>query len=397
MNIHNYLIKYTKNLNESDIYDYNMEKYDNFKKFTDDHYGLEYLRNNNYIKYVKVMRQKIVLMGIDEFNTLINKINKIFILMDENHLFYKLNFRKYLFNIKKIYFLLKKRENSINEEIKKFQILYDKYINNERIKFKILHTLNVCSRKYSLFNKYKRELLFYINEFNNLEEKYGIEQKLINIVNSERKLIGKKSEYNVNKLIKEFIQLENELENKKKKYYYLENIDIFKIFQIKINSNICKGEIDGLIVSEYNNEYLIEYIIEIKSSIKATFEDIYKILGLRNFFINYEYKKNIIIDNIKLTEQSFNKIINCSINNWLIYICNDNKNKVDKSHLYFTYVLKIIDYDFIKDYYINNNDEIIKKKYKLVVENKEYINNLFLIWKKHINLNRDSSCIYILK
>lgn len=317
--------------------------------------------------------------------------------MDENHLFYKLNFRKYLFNIKKIYFLLKKRENSINEEIKKFQILYDKYINNERIKFKILHTLNVCSRKYSLFNKYKRELLFYINEFNNLEEKYGIEQKLINIVNSERKLIGKKSEYNVNKLIKEFIQLENELENKKKKYYYLENIDIFKIFQIKINSNICKGEIDGLIVSEYNNEYLIEYIIEIKSSIKATFEDIYKILGLRNFFINYEYKKNIIIDNIKLTEQSFNKIINCSINNWLIYICNDNKNKVDKSHLYFTYVLKIIDYDFIKDYYINNNDEIIKKKYKLVVENKEYINNLFLIWKKHINLNRDSSCIYILK
>ena len=120
-------------------------------------------------------------------------------------------------------------------------------------------------------------------------------------------------------------------------------------------------------------------------------------MGLRNFFINYEYKKNIIIDNIKLTEQSFNKIINCSINNWLIYICNDNKNKVDKSHLYFTYVLKIIDYDFIKDYYINNNDEIIKKKYKLVVENKEYINNLFLIWKKHINLNRDSSCTYILK
>ena len=30
MNIHDYLIKYTKNINENDINDYNMENYNNF-------------------------------------------------------------------------------------------------------------------------------------------------------------------------------------------------------------------------------------------------------------------------------------------------------------------------------------------------------------------------------
>mgnify|MGYP000751661029 CR=1 FL=1 len=51
----------------------------------------------------------------------------------------------------------------------------------------------------------------------------------------------------------------------------------------------------------------------------------------------------------------------------------------------------------LKDYYINNNDNIIKKKFKLIIDNQEYINNLFLLWKNHINLKKYSSCIYILK
>ena len=35
MNIHDYLIKYTKNINENDICNYDMENFDKFKKFID--------------------------------------------------------------------------------------------------------------------------------------------------------------------------------------------------------------------------------------------------------------------------------------------------------------------------------------------------------------------------
>ena len=76
MNIHDYLIKYTKNINENDICNYDMENFDKFKKFIDNHYTLNHLKNNNYIKYVKVIRQKIVLMGNNNYEMLINKINK---------------------------------------------------------------------------------------------------------------------------------------------------------------------------------------------------------------------------------------------------------------------------------------------------------------------------------
>lgn len=394
MNIHDYLIQYAKNVNEDDIYDYKMEDYNNFKIFINNHYNLEHLKENNYIKYVKVMRQRIVLLGNNNYEKIINNINKIFILMDENHLFYKLNFYKYLFNIKKIHFLIKKRQNSIDNEIIKFQDLYKKYENNNKIKFEILHTLNICSRKYTLFNKYKRELLHLIDEFIKLEEKFGIEQELINIVNSERKLIGKKSEYNVNKILKKYIDT---LNSEKENYYYLENIDIYKNFHMKMNNKVCKGEIDSLILSKKDDDYIIEYIIEVKSSIKATFEDIYKIIGLKNFFLKYNFTQDIHINKIKLNEKSFSKIINKPVHEWLIYICNDQKNKIDKSHLYFSYILKIIDYDFIKDYYINNNDKIIKDKFKLIVENQDYIDHLFSLWKNHIHLKKNSSCIYILK
>ena len=109
MSIHNFLRDNSKNLCNNDVCNINMENYDNFKKFVDNHYNIEHLKNNNYLKYVKVVRQKIVLSGVYEYDQYIDKINNIFELMNEHYLFYKLNFRKYLFNIKKIYFLLKKK------------------------------------------------------------------------------------------------------------------------------------------------------------------------------------------------------------------------------------------------------------------------------------------------
>lgn len=395
MNINKYLQNNLKNLCEEDIYNLKMEDYDNFKKFIDKHYNLNHLRNNNYLKFVKVTRQKIALGGNTDYEELISKINNIFQLMSEHYLFYKINFRKYLFNIKKIFSLLKKRDNALNKELERFQELYDIF-DIDSIKFKILKTINSVNRKIQLFNIYKRELLYLINCFIELEYEHDISQKLINIVNNERALIGKKSEYNVNIIINNYIKKQN-LELDQKKYYYLENIDIFKLFNIKINNNVLKGEIDGIIISKNGNDYIIENIIEIKSSIKATFEDIYKIIGLKNFLLNYNFNnRNFQVNNLILNEKSFEKLINYNVDEWLIYICTDDRNKIDKSHLYFSYILKIIDYDFIEDYYIKNEENIIKKKHKMIIKNEDYINNLFNIWKIHLNIKKNSSCLYIL-
>jgi len=396
MDIHNYLLKYSKNLNESDICHLDMENYDNLKKFIDNHYNLEHLKENNYLKYVKVTRQKIVLSGNTEYDTLIDKINILFEEMSTHYLFFKINFRKYLFNIKKIFVLLKKRQFGLKKELERFQELYNMF-DSYNIKFKLLKTINACSRKISLFNVYKRKLLYHIHQFTILEYKHGIDQKMINIVNCERNLIGKKSEYKVNRILNEYVNEKNK-GLKEPCYFYLENIDIFKIFNIKTTNNVkCKGEIDGLIIKKEDNDYIIEYLIEIKSSIKASFEDVHKIIGLKNFFMNVNFEdEKFLVKNIKLTKNSLKKIINYSVHNWLIYICNDDKNKIDKSHLYFSYILKIINYDFIKDYYINKQENEIKKKHKMIIDNKDYIDNLFNLWKLHINLTKNQSCIYIL-
>jgi len=403
MNLNDYLKNKIKNINEDDICHMNILEYNDFKQFVNEHYNLNHLKNNNYLKYVKVVRQKIVYTNEEKYEELIDEINAIFKKMHEKNLFYKLNFRRYLFNIKKIIFLLQKRELGLNDEIKRFNELYH-FFPSQIVKFKLLQTINTTSNKLIQFKKYKHKLVYLINKFKDLELKYDIDQDLININNNERTLIGKKSEYNVKKILKEYIKELNKMNEMNKdieyiEYIYYENVDIFKLFNVKLNNNKnCKGEIDGLILKKEKNDYIIEYIIEVKSSIKATYEDINKIMGLKQFFINYEFTQNKQInEEIVLNEKSFEKIINNKIHEWLIYICNDNKNNIDKTHFYFSYVLKIIDYDFIIDYYVNKSENSIIKKHKKIVDNQDYVEQIYEIWKKHVYLTKEQSCIYIIQ
>ena len=403
MNLNDYLKNKLKNINEDDICHMNILEYNDFKQFVNEHYNLNHLKNNNYLKYVKVVRQKIVYTNEEKYEELIDEINAIFKKMHEKNLFYKLNFRRYLFNIKKIIFLLQKRELGLNDEIKRFNELYH-FFPSQIVKFKLLQTINTTSNKLIQFKKYKHKLVYLINKFKDLELKYDIDQDLININNNERTLIGKKSEYNVKKILKEYIKELNKMNEMNKdieyiEYIYYENVDIFKLFNVKLNNNKnCKGEIDGLILKKEKNDYIIEYIIEVKSSIKATYEDINKIMGLKQFFINYEFTQNKQInEEIVLNEKSFEKIINNKIHEWLIYICNDNKNNIDKTHFYFSYVLKIIDYDFIIDYYVNKSENSIIKKHKKIVDNQDYVEQIYEIWKKHVYLTKEQSCIYIIQ
>jgi len=172
-----------------------------------------------------------------------------------------------------------------------------------------------------------------------------------------------------------------------------------KLLNIKsIQESSIKGEVDGMIIYYDGINYIIEKIIEVKSSIKATFEDTQKFLFLRSVIdkliddeIQINYGKYIF------TRKSFMNIINKDLADWTTYICINkiNYDIIEKSHLYFCTVLKIIDDDFIKDFYVDNNENSIKKKYDIIINHKDLIDNLFEIWKKNIKFDNEGCNIFI--
>lgn len=104
-------------------------------------------------------------------------------------------------------------------------------------------------------------------------------------------------------------------------------------------------------------------------------------------------------NNYKFTKKSFVNIIGKKISDWTIYICVNNiyKDSVEKSHLYFSGILKILDDIFIKEFYVNNNEKIIIEKYNIIVKNRKLINNLFKDWKENIKLNNSECNVYVSK
>lgn len=391
MNLNSYLLDKCKNLNNKDIHEYSMEIYDNFYYFIENHYSLEHMKKNNYIKYIKVMRQKLLNDKPDEYNFLLNKINQLINLLFRYNLFPNLVIRKYLFKIYKFLKILDVKKNNIIDTIKYYEKLYETYNDKDDVKFKILMNINGYNTKFQVYSKISKEIKYHINNLINLEEKYDIDHKLIEINNLERGLLGKKSEYLVDKIIKSYIL------QSKKNYFYIQNIDIIKLFNLKINEiDNLKGEIDGMLLIKVENEYFIEKVIEVKSSIKATFEDIIKFINLINKIKDLD-DKYYFLDNVKLSKKSFSILLNNNIHEWLIYICQNEKKTIEKSHFYFSHVLKIVDNEFIKRYYIENDKKIIDEKFDIITKNKEYVNNLFNEWKDVVNLNDKDSIIFLLK
>ena len=390
MDLIDYLKTNAQNLTNKDIKHMNIEKYENFKKFIDDHYELEYMKKNNYIKYVKIIRQKIVYLYNDQYYYYIDEINQIIKMMSEYHVFYKINFKKYLYNIDKIKKELNKREKNLYDTIHNFQEMSKQYESKPKIKFQILHTINRYYYKLSIFKKLKREILCIIQDFIDYEESFGIDQKLIQLNNMERTYIGKKSEYCISKLIHNYTKKHNQ------EMIYKENIDIFKLLHVKINSMHFKGEIDGLLLKIVDGQVIIEHIIEVKSSIKSSYEDIYKILALQEVLKNMTFSEEMYLDEYVLTSKSFEKIIHKPLKDWLIYMIIDVKNKIDKSHLYFAYVLKIIDNEFIKNYYVEKKEDVLRKKHHQILKKEKYVQQLFNLWVGHVNLNNNDSILFML-
>jgi len=398
MQLNNYFNNYFDVLTHDDISEKNsFNNYDNFKNFIINHYNLDHLESNNYIKYVKVKRQILILEDKISYDTLLSKINSIIRIMNISNIFPNINIKKYLFKINTIFKLINDKKNILTKNIYMVRNLHPLKMDSLKVKLKTIQNINSLLYKYKIYNKYSKELINYINELIELEKIYNIDHHLIELNNIERSFLGKKSEYSANEVIFNYIHILNN--NSDKKYFYEINIDIIKLLNININheSNI-KGEADGMIISYDGKDYIIEKIIEVKSSIKATFEDIKKFTCLKN------YIKDLIDNNISygqyiFTKNSFVNILNKNISDWTIYICiNDYEhNIIEKSHLYFSTVLKIIDDNFIKEFYIEKNEKIIKEKYKIIENNTTLIDNMFNEWKTSIKLGSNECNVYIKK
>jgi len=400
MELNTHINKYFNMLTYNDISEKNnFQNYDNFKNFINSHYNLNHLETNNYIKYVKVNRQIIKLKEDNKYMNLLSKINSIVKIMSIHNVFPSIDIKKYLFRINTLFKLIEEKKINLINTIKTIRSLFDLKGDDAKFKFKIITGVNTLTYKYKIYVKNSKKLIYYINQLIKMENMYNIDHKLIELNNMERSFLGKKSEYTANKVILDYINILNK--NNNKTYYYETNVDILKLFHIDLNhSSNIKGEVDGMIISYDGQEFIIEKIIEVKSSIKATFEDIKKFESFRNYILsNNIINNNIVYGKYIFTKNSFVNILNKNISDWTIYICINgyDHNIIEKSHLYFSSVLKIIDDNFIKDYYVDNNEYIIKEKYKIVQNNLLLIDKMFNEWASNIKLGTPECNVYILK
>jgi hypothetical protein len=371
----------------------NFLSYENFKKFIYDHYNLYHIENNNYIKYVKVKRQIIRLTNNEEYIKIINDINSIISYLSDLNIIPNINIRKYMYKINTFFKFINDKEKILLNTINKIRELF-KIKDNYIFYLKIMNGINPLFEKYRIFKVKKRLLISLVDNLIEFELSYGIDHKLIELNNMERAFLGKKSEYTANKVISLFIS------NNKKKYFYLLNIDLLKLLNIDQNNYMkIKGELDGIILYHDGNNYIIEKIIEVKSSIKATFEDYPKFHFFKKYISSLSDDFIAYFDNYNFTKSSFQYIIDNDITKWLTYICINTcyKDVIEKSHFYFSHAIKIVDDNFIKSFYIDNNDDAIKDKYKIICKKRNIINKLYDIWQDNIKLGSDECNIYVLK
>ena len=118
MDINDFLCKYFNRLSGDDISDINhFTTYDNFKQFILDHYQLDHVEKNNYIKYVKIKRQMLKLIDWGKYTKYINKINSIIEIMTYNHVFSHFDIKKYMYKMNVFFKLVENKKNSLKKTI----------------------------------------------------------------------------------------------------------------------------------------------------------------------------------------------------------------------------------------------------------------------------------------
>lgn len=398
MELNNFLKVYFNQLSPKNICESNnFDTYENFSQFIENHYELHHVEMFNYIKYVKIKRQILKLKEEIKYDKVIKDINSIIEILASFNTFPNVNIKKYFYKINVFFKLIEDKKNALLNTVNIIRSLFD-LKDDPDFRIKILNSLNSILYRYKIFLKYSKKLIFCVNKLLNLENSYGIDHKLIELNNEERCILGKKSEYTANKIIYEYIKKMNK-KFTNREYYYETNVDFLKFLNINLyHDNNIKGEVDGMIIYYDGCDYIIEKLIEVKSSIKSTLDDIKKFSCLQEYINNIDFE-TIIYNNYVFTKKSFYNIINKHLSEWTVYICINGiyKDVIEKSHLYFSNVLKIVDDKFIKNYYIDNNQDSTIIKYKIIVENKDLINKLFESWKNDIKFDTEYCNIFISK
>jgi hypothetical protein len=359
--------------------------YESFYDFIMKHYELKHLQEHNYIKFVKVMRNIIIINHYDLYHEKINNMNEILFKLSENNILSYNDITKFFYKIESINKILEEKKNIIDLTILNIREIIK--VNNDLNKFKLLFSINNLVYKSSILEKYGKKLKYLVKDYLLWESKFGIDHNLIKANNHKRTYLGLRSESYTNNIVMSYINDMNKInEESNTQYFYEKNIDIIKLFNINaLGRQRIKGELDGIIISYDGKVYRIEYIIEVKSSIKATFEDIEKIIYLKKFISAFKWNNEIIYENYVFTKESFDKILEKPLKEWCIYMCviNDEKCIIEKSNIYFYTVLKILDNNFIQKFYVDKDESIIKEKYNIVINNMDLINSLFNEWKEN--------------
>jgi len=402
MDIKIYLKKYYEQLSPKNINtDNEFLDFDEFKSFIENHYSLEHIKKHNYIKYVKIMRYLLVNSVDSKFRHILSKINELIIILADNHTFPRIDIKKYMFRLNTFKKILVDRKKLLEDNIKLIRSIFDLKKSEEIHRFKILCGINTLNYRLIIFKKYSKKMLFYLRQLVTLEKEYDIDHELIEFNNLHRSFLGKKSEYEANKILISYIETLNKVKESNKVYYYETNINLVRLFNIRTDLRPpIKGEIDGMIIvfDKETNEYNIETFVEVKSSIKSTFDDVQKFLILQTFLLNFDFSEDLIYKGNKnkyiLTKNSFNNIIFKKFSDYVVYICiNNNRFEcIEKSHLYFFNVLKIIDDNFIQKFYLEKNAlDVIKEKHNIIIDNLDYIDRLFDLWVKNTDLENNSN------
>ena len=405
MELNEYLKLYFTQLSFKNICnDNDFTTYENFKRFIDNHYSLEHMEKHNYLKYVKVKRQILRLNEDKLYYQHINDINNTIKFLADMHTFPYIDIKKYMFKIHNIFKIIEERKSALSKTIKIIRSLFDMKSKSAISNIKLMMGLNTISYRYKLLLINSKKIIENVNKLIDLEGRYGIDHKLIQLNNMERSFLGKKSEYTANKVIQDYVNFMNLKLKEQCKYdvcyYYETNVDLIKLFGILLNhKESIKGEVDGIIIYFDGTNYIIDKIIEVKSSIKATFEDIRKFICLQEYIHLMDDDVSIKYNNFIFTKESFVNIKNNPLNKWVVYLCINNINQdfIEKSHLFFSTVLKIVDDEFIMDYYINKNEDVLMNKYKIVDNNREMIDNLFNSWFNNISFGTHECIIFMTK
>lgn len=405
MELNEYLKLYFTQLSFKNICnDNDFTTYANFKRFIDNHYSLEHMEKHNYLKYVKVKRQILRLNEEKLYYQHINDINNTINFLADMHTFPYIDIKKYMFKIYNIFKIIDEKKVALSKTIKIIRSLFDMKSKSAISNIKLMMGLNTISYRYKLLLINSKKIIENVNKLIDLEGKYGIDHKLIKLNNMERTFLGKKSEYTANKVIHDYVNFMN-LKLKEEcrcdmYYYYETNVDLIKLFSIFFNhKESIKGEVDGIIIYFDGINYIIDKIIEVKSSIKATFEDIKKFICLQEYIHLMDDDITIKYNNFIFTKESFVNIKNNRLNKWVVYLCINNINQdfIEKSHLFFSTVLKIVDDEFILDYYIHKKEDVLMNKYKIVDNNREMIDTLFNNWFNNISFGTDKCIIFMTK